>query len=221
MKILFCYGTRPELIKILPLVNKIPDSKTFCTGQHTDLLSDSFVPDYTLKLEASHPSRLNLIFSSLLDSRKLEAAMNECTHVLVQGDTASALACALAAFNKNKKVIHLEAGLRTHSRNHPYPEEIYRQCISRIADVNLCPTHLSKNNLMAEKVVGDAFVVGNTALDNLINLETSYNTEVLITLHRRENHSVLDQWFLEIEKIATKNAALSFVFISAYYKFLF
>ena len=214
MKILFCYGTRPELIKILPLVNKIPDSKTFCTGQHTELLPDSFVPDYTLKLESQHPSRLNSIFSSLLGSLKLEAALNECTHVLVQGDTASAFACALAAFNKNKKVIHLEAGLRTYSRNHPYPEETYRQCISRIADVNLCPTQLSKNNLTTEKVAGDTFVVGNTSLDNLIDLETSYNTEILITLHRRENHPIMDQWFLEIEKIANDNVSLSFVFVA-------
>tara|TARA_Y100000310_G_scaffold344008_1_gene454516 strand:+ start:1847 stop:2548 length:702 start_codon:yes stop_codon:yes gene_type:complete len=120
----------------------------------------------------------------------------------------------LAAFNKDKKIIHLEAGLRTYSRNHPYPEEIYRQCISRLADVNLCPTNLSKNNLTTEKVTGETFVVGNTVLDNLINLETSYNTEILVTLHRRENHSILNKWFLEIEKIANENATLSFVFIS-------
>ena len=214
MKILFCYGTRPELIKILPLASKTPNSKTFCTGQHTDLLSSSFVPDYKLKIEPHHSSRLNSIFSVLLDSQQLEEALNECTHVLIQGDTASAFACALAAFNKDKKVIHLEAGLRTYSRNHPYPEEIYRQCISRLADVNLCPTTLSKSNLMTEKVAGHTFVVGNTALDNLINLETSYNTEVLVTLHRRENHPILDKWFIEIEKTANKNASLSFVFIS-------
>jgi UDP-N-acetylglucosamine 2-epimerase (non-hydrolysing) len=87
--------------------------------------------------------------------------------VLVQGDTASAFACAVAAFNRQLKIYYLEAGLRSYNLLHPYPEEAYRQMIARIADVNFAPTELSYQNLINEKVQGKIFVTGNTVLDNL------------------------------------------------------
>jgi UDP-N-acetylglucosamine 2-epimerase (non-hydrolysing) len=124
-------------------------------------------------------------------------------YVLVQGDTATAFACALAAFNLKIKVIHLEAGLRTKDLDNPYPEEGYRQMISRIASINLCPTTLASQNLKDEGI-GNAHVVGNTVLDNLIKYKgsESYGNKVLVTLHRRENHNTMDQWFRSLDAIA-------------------
>jgi len=161
-------------------------------------------------------NRLNSIFSAITGSHLLDKVLNEgFTHVLVQGDTSSALTCALAAFNKGVKIIHLEAGLRTFDKNHPYPEEVYRQCISRIADVHLCATSHNLNNLLKEGITGpDMYVVGNTVLDHLRDIPISYNNEVLVTLHRRENHKSIPLWCKEIEEIAEKNPNLNFTFIS-------
>jgi UDP-N-acetylglucosamine 2-epimerase (non-hydrolysing) len=130
--------------------------------------------------------------------------------VLVQGDTASTYAVALAAFNHDVKVVHLEAGLRTHDIRNPYPEEAYRQMISRITDIHLCATHNNKENLIAEKCVGDKYVIGNTVLDNLTDLKPTYGNEVLVTMHRRENHAIMDKWFTEINKLAANNKDLLF-----------
>ena len=125
--------------------------------------------------------------------------------MLVQGDTASAFACALAAFNKGLKVIHLEAGLRTFDKNHPYPEEVYRQCISRIADTHLCATNCNLDNLLEEGLPAfNIHLVGNTVLDHLRSIPISYNNEILVTLHRRENHKIIPLWYKQIEDIAEK-----------------
>jgi UDP-N-acetylglucosamine 2-epimerase (non-hydrolysing) len=134
-------------------------------------------------------------------------------YVLVQGDTGSALGCALAAHNRKIKLIHLEAGLRTYDLKNPYPEESYRQIISRISDINLCPTELSKKNLINEKVSGKIYVVGNTVLDNLIDFKekTEYSNNVLITLHRRENHEIMKEWFLKLNEIADTYKDLNFI----------
>lgn len=133
--------------------------------------------------------------------------------VLVQGDTGSAFGCALAAYNRKLKIFYLEAGLRSYNLNHPYPEEAYRQMIARIADVNLCPTKLSQQNLINEKVSGRCFVVGNTVLDNLLEYkeQCQYSSTILITLHRRENHHIMDKWFNEINKLAKQNSGLEFI----------
>jgi UDP-N-acetylglucosamine 2-epimerase (non-hydrolysing) len=133
---------------------------------------------------------------------------------MVQGDTASAFACALAAFNKELGVIHLEAGLRTHNRKHPYPEEAYRQSISRLTDIHLCATEANKKNLEEENVKGEIHVVGNTVLDTLIETRTSYNNDILITLHRRENHKSMPFWYKQIEDVASVNPDLNFIFVS-------
>jgi UDP-N-acetylglucosamine 2-epimerase (non-hydrolysing) len=133
--------------------------------------------------------------------------------VMVQGDTASAFACAIAAFNRQKKIYYLESGLRSYDLNHPYPEEGYRQMISRISDVNFCPTELSKQNLIKENVSGICHVVGNTVLDNLLPYKDKceYTNKVLVTLHRRENHHWMDEWFNKINNIAKENPDLEFI----------
>jgi UDP-N-acetylglucosamine 2-epimerase (non-hydrolysing) len=209
MKILICLGTRPEWLKIKPLVDRL-DSKNydlFFTGQHEDLLKDIEFK-YSVKVENNN-NRLDDIISSCM----LKFPKENYDYVLVQGDTGSALGCALAAYNRKIKIIHLEAGLRTYDLNNPFPEESYRQIISRISDINFCPTELSKKNLLNEKVLGKIFVVGNTVLDNILTKKEKsfYGNEVLITLHRRENHDIMDKWFLELNKIAEKFKELKFI----------
>lgn len=209
MKILICLGTRPEWLKIKPLVNRLDPKKydLFFTGQHEDLLKDIEFK-YSVKVENNN-NRLDDIISSCM----LKFPKENYDYVLVQGDTGSALGCALAAYNRKIKIIHLEAGLRTYDLNNPFPEESYRQIISRISDINLCPTELSKKNLINEKVSGKIYVVGNTVLDNLIDFKekTEYSNNVLITLHRRENHEIIKEWFLKLNEIADTYKDLNFI----------
>lgn len=207
--VLLCFGTRPEWLKIKPIVNILPKSKykLLFTGQHPDLLDDIEV-DYRIEIKESN-NRLDQLISDCLT----QFPKGEFNSVLVQGDTASAFACALAAFNRQLKIFYLEAGLRSYNLQHPYPEEAYRQMIARISDINFTPTEESANNLINERVQGAVFNVGNTVLDNLkaFKKDCSYSNKVLVTLHRRENHYWMDKWFIEIEKLANKYPDLEFI----------
>ena len=107
--------------------------------QHNHLLKNNKF-DYSININEKNKNRLNLIFENIF--RKFN--FSNFKYVLVQGDTATALGCAIAAFNSEIKIIHLEAGLRTFDRKNPYPEEAYRQIISRITDIHLCPTQPKK-----------------------------------------------------------------------------
>jgi UDP-N-acetylglucosamine 2-epimerase (non-hydrolysing) len=205
--ILLCFGTRPEWLKIKPLIKHLDNYKLLFTGQHPDLLNNVEV-DYRITISNSS-NRLDQLISDCLT----QFPDGDFDSVLVQGDTASAFACAIAAFNRQKKIYYLEAGLRSYDLNHPYPEEGYRQMIARIADVNFCPTELSKENLVKENVGGICHVVGNTVLDNLLPYEDKceYTNKVLVTLHRRENHYWMDEWFNKINIIAKENPDLEFI----------
>jgi UDP-N-acetylglucosamine 2-epimerase (non-hydrolysing) len=207
--ILISYGTRPEWIKIKPIIDILKENRTpfkvLFTGQHTQLANYDY--DYTLDVKKCD-NRLNEIISAVLNSSS--KIFEGIEYVLVQGDTASTYAVALTAFNHKVKVIHLEAGLRTYDLENPYPEEAYRQMISRITDIHLCATSNNKQNLIDEKNPGQKYVVGNTVLDNLKGYKSSYNNEILVTMHRRENHEILDQWFNNINKLATMNPHLRF-----------
>ena len=208
-KILICFGTRPEWLKVKPLIKILNKSQynLLFTGQHPDLLKDIKV-DFKIIMSQSN-NRLDQIISDCM----LQFPMGDFNSVLVQGDTGSAFGCALAAYNRKLKIYYLEAGLRSYNLDHPYPEEAYRQMIARISDVNFCPTELSKQNLLNEKVNGKCYVVGNTVLDNLIDYKnkSEYTNKILITLHRRENHHWMDQWFKEIDKLAKNNPNLDFI----------
>lgn len=213
MNILVCYGTRPELIKINPLTAEFKRQgisfKVLCVKQHTSLIKDAQGADYSVDV----PEAKNRLDGLLATPATIpNEVFNSITHVLVQGDTATALVCALAAFHRNIPVIHLEAGLRTYDSQNPYPEETYRQMISRLASVHLCPTSANAQNLANEGISNGIFVVGNTVLDNLVGIrnKVSVNNEVLVTLHRRENHPIMDQWFLEINKLALSYPNLLF-----------
>lgn len=211
MTILVCFGTRPEWIKIKPLINKL-DCKLLFTGQHRDLVKDIDF-DYTLYQNAKNHNRSNARLNAVVeDCLSQFPSWEKFDYVLVQGDTATAFGCALAAFNLGIKVIHLEAGLRTRDLDNPYPEEGYRQMISRIASVNLCPTELAKENLIREGIYG-AHVVGNTVLDAVRQYkdQETYGNKVLVTLHRRENHELMANWFHEVETCAKMFPDLKFV----------
>jgi UDP-N-acetylglucosamine 2-epimerase (non-hydrolysing) len=209
MKILFCFGTRPEWLKIKPIIQLMgkDEYQLLFTGQHPDLLKDIKV-DYKITINESE-NRLDQLISDCL----LQFPKGNFDSVLVQGDTASAFACAVAAFNRQLKIYYLEAGLRSYNLLHPYPEEAYRQMIARIADVNFAPTELSYQNLINEKVQGKIYVTGNTVLDNLKEYKSQceYGNKVLVTLHRRENHYWMDQWFTELENLASHHPELEFI----------
>jgi len=208
--ILISYGTRPEYIKLKPLIKKfdgVIPIKTVFTGQQMDIVDKN--TDYILNIREGD-NRLDSIVQSILNNDYL---FEDIDYVLVHGDTTSAMAVAIAAFHRKIKIIHLEAGLRTYDIQNPYPEEFNRQMIDKLSSILLCPTENNKNNLIDEKCNGDIYVVGNTIIDNLTgyNNKCGYNNKVLITLHRRENHNDMDKWFSEISKIALENKDLEFI----------
>ena len=212
--ILFSFGTRPEYLKIKPLIKEFNKEnlpyRLLFTGQHEDLLNDVEV-DQHIKI-SDGKNRLNKIVCSTINN----VIWTNIDHVLVQGDTTSVAAVALSAFHNKIPVIHLEAGLRTYDKQNPYPEETNRRITSSIADYHLCPTENAKLNLMVERTEGKMAVVGNTALDNLLEWKKHYThtrpNHVLITLHRRENHHWMKEWFLMINEIAKKYTDHTFVF---------
>lgn len=213
MNILVCFGTRPEWLKVKPLIAEFKRSgilhSTLFTGQHADLIQDALV-NYTIDQKSLCDNRLNSIIANILTC---SISLDSYTHVLVQGDTSSALAVALWAYNNRVQIIHLEAGLRTHNLNHPYPEEANRQLISRITDIHLCATQQNSKTLIQENVTNNKhiYTVGNTVLDNIVNVIPTYGNKVLITLHRRENHDIIDRWFSALDCVASNYTDLEFI----------
>jgi len=210
-KILFSFGTRPEVIKMAPLIHLFKKSKQFeikvCnTGQHKDLISTllnffEIVPDYDLKIMKSSKG-LNQTVSLIVS--KAEKVFEEFSpdYVFVHGDTTSSFAISLACFHQKIKVVHIEAGLRSHNFNAPFPEEMNRVLTSKIAELHFCPTPKAKENLILEKIEPNRiFVTGNTVVDSIIKTSKNKNLKlplylqskiknkriILFTGHRREN----------------------------------
>jgi len=206
--ILICFGTRPEYIKVKSLIDNLPNIKTCFTGQHTELLQDIKV-DYNLSMITKTANRLNDIVSNILENTHI---FSEIEYVLVQGDTTSAFAIALSAFHHKKKIIHLEAGLRTYNIEDPFPEEANRQLISRITNIHLCPTELNKQNLLKEGIPeSKIYVVGNTGLDNIDKSNCEYGNKIIITLHRRNNIPIIKKWFTLLDNLAELHPELEFI----------
>ena len=215
------FGTRPELIKIQPLLKLIPEDKysLLCVGQHTDLFSVEMPkPKNIINIvinDNNGSNRLNNIVRSILEFPVVYNIFDKTNFVMVQGDTTTAFAVALAAFHAQIPVIHLEAGLRTY-QNEPYPEEFNRRAISLMTKIHLCPTFEDRENLIEENLntnKSSIYIVGNTAMDNLIDypkLDTISNI-VFITMHRRENHKLMANWFGNINYLAKQNPRLRFV----------
>ena len=162
--ILLTYGTRPEYIKIKPLIDEMTKRgvgfKTLSTGQHKDIAPTD--ADYNLNFQDYGGNRLDSVMKNCLSIP--EEYFNGINYILVQGDTTSVVGLSLAALHRKIKVIHLEAGLRTYDNKNPYPEENNRKIVSTIASIHLCPTIQNKDNLIKENVTGDIYVVGNTVL---------------------------------------------------------
>lgn len=208
MSILVCFGTRPEYIKVKSLIDNLENIKTCYIGQHMDLIKN-VEADY--KIDIKHDESDNRLNNIIVNIMKRNEIFNDIEYVLIQGDTTSALGMSISAFNNGKKVIHLEAGLRSGNNKDPYPEEMNRQLISRITDIHLCPTENNKNNLIKENVEGDIYIVGNTGLDNINKEGCEYGNKVLITMHRRDNYELMEEWFREIERIANKYNEIEFM----------
>lgn len=175
--IMLVFGTRPEAIKMCPLVKELQkhkgDFKTVVcvTGQHREMLDQVLQifdvhPDYDLNIMKQGQDLTDVTARVLLGLRDV---FKECKPdvVLVHGDTTTSTAGALAAFYAQIPVGHVEAGLRTHNIYSPWPEEMNRQITGRIATYNFSPTQLSKNNLLEENVHGNIYITGNTVIDAL------------------------------------------------------
>jgi len=222
IKVMVIFGTRPEAIKMAPLVKeleKVPQIQcTVCvTAQHREILDQvleifNIVPKYDLNIMKSKQSLTGITCSVLhgleeiLDTEKPDI-------VLVHGDTTTSFAASLAAFYRKIPIGHVEAGLRSHNKFYPYPEEINRKLTGALADLHFSPTNTSKENLLLEGVDESIiFVTGNTVIDAMkYTIKENYIFEdsklnaldyknkkiILVTAHRREN------WGSGIENICS------------------
>lgn len=190
-KIMLVFGTRPEAIKMAPLVKELqkhPDNfKTIVcvTGQHRQMLDQvlnlfEIIPDYDLNIMKQGQDLYDVTARVLTGMRDILKEVQPDV-VLVHGDTTTSTAAALAAFYQQIPVGHIEAGLRTHNVYSPWPEEMNRQITGRIATYNFAPTVLSKNNLLREAVNPDSIVVtGNTVIDALHQVVTKIKADTVL-----------------------------------------
>ncbi len=224
-KVLIVFGTRPEAIKMAPVVKAFVQNsddfvtKVCVTGQHRQMLDQvlsffNIKPDYDLNLMRPNQNLFSLT-SDIVNGMKPVLEDFHPDIVLVHGDTTTSTAAALAAFYSGAKVGHVEAGLRTNNKLSPFPEEINRQLTGRIADYHFAPTNKSRSNLIKENIKDETVIVtGNTVIDALLESveivnQTNDNDDInslkeiidpqkkliLVTGHRRENQG---QGFLNI-----------------------
>ncbi|MFE5341353.1 non-hydrolyzing UDP-N-acetylglucosamine 2-epimerase [Isoptericola sp. NPDC056578] len=206
------YGTRPEAIKAAPVIKALEasdtlDSVTVVTGQHREMLDQvnrtfEIDPDHDLDI-FEHGASLSLIVARVLERLDPVLVAEQPAAVVVQGDTSTSTAAALAAFHRGIPVVHVEAGLRSGNILSPFPEEANRRLTSQIAALHLAPTMTSRDNLLREGVDPETIcVTGNTVIDALLttvekktsftdpgleHLADSGRQIVLVTTHRREN----------------------------------
>lgn len=211
-KIMTIYGTRPEAIKVAPIISALDKDKRFesiavSTGQHREMLEQvntmfGIEPKLDLRLMKPGQSLNEIVSRALLGLDEVIDA-EQPDVIIAQGDTSTAMAAALAGFHRGVKIVHLEAGLRTGDIDSPFPEEANRKLITQVAKLHLAPTEGSMENLRRENVRSkDIAVTGNTVIDALLEA-ASWDTEfedaalqeaaasgkrlVVVTTHRREN----------------------------------
>jgi len=209
IKVMSIFGTRPEAIKMAPLVKELESRKEIesivcVTAQHREMLDQvletfKIKPDYDLNIMKQGQTLGDVTTRAL---KGLEEAIKECTPdiVLVHGDTTTTFAGALAAFYNQVAIGHVEAGLRTYDKYSPFPEEMNRQMVDCMTDMYFAPTELSKNNLLKENIKEEKiYITGNTVIDAMSTtvsedythpeLKWIENNErmILLTAHRREN----------------------------------
>ena len=215
-KLLFVFGTRPEAIKIAPVIIEFLREKdlfdvVICsTGQHKEMLYQvvdffDIKLDYNLNLMTKNQS-LNLLSSKIMTSIKKVLDKEKPDYVFVHGDTTTTAFTSIAAFYNQIKICHIEAGLRTFNKYSPFPEEINRSITGKLADFHFAPTEKARKNLISEKIGKDSiYVTGNTVIDALLYSKKTINRYknqeidqlkkkiskdkkiILITGHRREN----------------------------------
>ncbi|MDP2686903.1 MAG: UDP-N-acetylglucosamine 2-epimerase (non-hydrolyzing) [Aequorivita sp.] len=217
-KNLIVFGTRPEAIKMAPLVQKFLKNKNFdtkicVTAQHREMLDQvldffEITPDFDLDLMRPNQNLYSLT-ATIIENMKPVLDEVKPDYVYVHGDTTTSMAVGIAAFYSGAKICHVEAGLRTFDRQYPFPEEFNRQLTGKIADYHFAPTQLSKKNLLNENTQEkNILVTGNTVIDALlygiekVNAKNFKDEEIealktlldfqkkiiLVTGHRRENH---------------------------------
>lgn len=226
IKVMTVFGTRPETIKMAPLVKELEcreetESIVCVTAQHRQMLDQvlkafKITPDFDLDIMKQGQSLSDITTRALKGIENIiEQAKPDI--VLVHGDTTTTFAGALAAFYKQVPIGHVEAGLRTYNKYSPFPEEINRQFVGLVADMNFTPTEKSKQNLISEgKILESIFVTGNTAIDALkTTVKSNYKHEIIdwvgsdkmimLTAHRRENWGTpMDNIFKAIKRIVLK-----------------
>ena len=213
IKLALIFGTRPETIKMFPIISEMKkypefiDYKILLSGQHREMLDQMLTTfriqsDYDLKIMKKDQS-LSQIFSKSVNGIEKILIKERPDMVLVQGDTTTTFAGAVAAFFQKIKIAHIEAGLRTNNKYYPFPEEMNRHLTSVLADLHFAPTEKSCMNLLAEGTSREKiFISGNTVIDALFsvvkknysfkeealkNKDLFKNKIILITMHRREN----------------------------------
>ena len=208
IKVMTIFGTRPEAIKMAPLVKELNKHKQIksivcVTAQHREMLDQvletfKIIPDYDLNIMKQGQTLSDVTVNALVGLEKvIKEVMPDI--VLVHGDTTTTFVGALAAFYNQVSIGHVEAGLRTYDKYSPYPEEMNRQMVSRLADLHFSPTNVSANNLINEGIEKNKIIVtGNTAIDAMsTTINKNYNHPefewlgesklILLTAHRREN----------------------------------
>ncbi len=233
-KILIVFGTRPEAIKMCPLVLELKSRTNFktivcVTGQHREMLKQVLTtfkiePDYDLSIMKPNQTLFD-VTTNILERIKEVLEIEKPRMVLVHGDTSTAFVSALACFYLQIPVGHVEAGLRTYDIYSPFPEEFNRQAISIISSLNFAPTQMAYNNLVQEK--RDAkkiFITGNTAIDALrFTVNNDYYHDIfdwlkdsrliLITAHRRENlGEPLRHMFKAIKRVMDEHPDLKAIY---------
>ncbi|MFL2140605.1 non-hydrolyzing UDP-N-acetylglucosamine 2-epimerase [Ruoffia sp. FAM 26254] len=226
-KVMVAFGTRPEAIKMCPLVKELKSRNDIelvvcVTGQHREMLQqvlDTFnvVPDYDLAIMKDKQTLFDVTIN-ILDKLRDVLEKEQPDIVLVHGDTSTTFVTSLACFYLQIPVGHVEAGLRTYDIYSPYPEEFNRQAVGLVAKYHFAPTEMSKQNLLKEgKNPEDIFVTGNTAIDALnTTVKEDYTHEhlewasdsrlILITAHRRENLGApMHSMFRAIKRIIDEN----------------
>ncbi|WP_440913597.1 non-hydrolyzing UDP-N-acetylglucosamine 2-epimerase [Enterococcus innesii] len=231
IKVLSIFGTRPEAIKMAPVIKKLANdprflSKIIVTGQHREMLEQTLAafeltPDYDLAIMRENQT-LTSITSRILEGLEGIFQSEEPDVVLVHGDTTTAVAAALAAFYQQILIGHVEAGLRTGNKNDPFPEEMNRRLIDQLADFLFAPTDQSRANLLKESHPQDRIVVtGNTSIDALYHTLAQKKErkpirekkKLLVTMHRRENiGQPMEQVFRALKRIAVAYPDLTIVF---------
>ncbi|WP_336990264.1 non-hydrolyzing UDP-N-acetylglucosamine 2-epimerase [Bacillus infantis] len=233
-KIMVVFGTRPEAIKMCPLVKELKtrgnlETVVCVTGQHREMLDqvlDAFdvVPDYNLSIMKAKQTLFDVTIN-ILEKMKVVLEDVKPDVVLVHGDTSTTFVTSLACFYLQIPVGHVEAGLRTYNIYSPYPEEFNRQAVGIVAKYNFTPTEMSKENLLKEgKDPSSIYVTGNTAIDALnTTVRKDYSHEqiewasdsklIMITAHRRENlGEPMRNMFKAIKRIVDENPDIKAVY---------